>query len=424
MISSFAAASYVTILNRTEECPMQRQLLISLLCSLLAAFTVSACGDHGNTKPVEPPPDQKQPVPDPPDKKDEEKDKEKEKEENDNDEFIEDLPSDDDLDMSYLTPVPCDATAPDALCYNKDAFVAAHPERIEAYRTWQYNIYTEGEEMNDVKENALQEALDKVVESIHELLASCNYYRDDQDQVRVKCPDELMGLFACPHMWFHPEMFVLGGIRFHEDEDPICYEELVPEPGGFCNVMSCSDGKVCSGPFSLLLDPNEDDEEDDLNDYFSALPICVSRERCLQLRESQNLSWSDSCYFSDRTVLTSEPSIPAFDDCDSLEDGLCAINCPCADPEARCTFISQEHPVGMCSTTRCQANQDCNGEEVCVQDGYYRQFKAAHWLLEDLYGHANATFDDCVQPNACEAWLDHHPRANFPMAVVHCDGND
>lgn len=397
---------------------IQRFLYLWLLCALVGAFVFVACGETSGSGPVEPPSDEQNDAPPPSDPDDNDDEKE---EKSGDDFFIDDLPTDEDLDLSHLTPIPCDATVPDALCYDTNAFVAAYPERIETYRQWQYGLYAEGETLNEEKENALQEVLDKVIESTHEMLGSCNYYRDEQGRTRVKCPDDLQGVFACPHMWFHPEMFVLGGIRYKEGEDPVCYEQLVPEPGGFCNIMGCSDGKVCTGPFSLLLDQSV---EEDANELMSALPVCLSPEMCLELRESQDLYYYDSCFFSDRTRLSSTPEIAHADDCDALDDDLCALNCPCADPQAHCIFISQEHPIGMCSTTRCHSNSDCSGQEVCVQDQYYRQFDAARWVLEDLFGHIDAGFDDCVKPSACESWLEIHPGANAPMPVVHCDGND
>lgn len=394
-----------------------RSSVLAFLVMLSCAFLATGCGEEPTPNPVEPPPEKQDPPPppttppDPPEKEDEE--------EEEDDFFFEDLPTDEDLDMSYLTAIPCDDSSADALCYNKEAFVAEYPERIEAYRAWQYGTYVDGITMDDEKEQALQEALDKIIEATHELLGSCNYYRDEEGRTRVRCPDEIFGVYACPHMWFQPEMFMLGGIRFQQGEDPICYEEFRPGVGGLCNFMGCSDGDVCSGEFSLLLDHSEDE---DPNTYFHPLPVCMPLDMCLEIRAQQGLSDAFSCKFPDGSRAYGYSVIEPVDDCDALEEGLCAINCPCADPDARCSMLSASRPIGMCSTTRCATTDDCPAEEACIRDPAEREHGWDTWMYARPFDYFDAPFSDCVRPQTCEDWVEVHADVGYTSELVQCNG--
>lgn len=339
--------------------------------------------------------------------------------------FIEDLPSSEELDFSHVERIPCDTTQADHLCYDKTTFIEQHGDRIEAYRAWHTARYSEGEDLTEEKRTALENAMNAVVDATHVILGKCNYYKDADGQTRVHCPDELHGVYACPHMWFHPEMFVMGGVRTHPDEDPICYEHIIPEPGGFCNIMGCSGEQVCTGVFSL--NPKTDDAEASSGFMMvrNALPVCVNPETCLSLREGHGLSADSSCYFTDRTTLLPDaPSIEHVSDCDAIEKGMCAVNCPCEEPDARCVLISQERNVGVCSTNKCQSSQDCKSNETCIQGRGYRVLPAYDWLLTDNYGHGDKAFEDCVDKTICESWRDLHGLSNVIYnRMADCNAN-
>lgn len=339
--------------------------------------------------------------------------------------FIEDLPSSEELDFSHIERIPCDDTQTNHLCYDKTAFTEQHADRIAAYRAWQKTLYSEGEELTDEEEAALDNAIDAVIEATHEILGKCNYYKDDNNQIRTHCPDDLSGLYACPHMWFYPEMFVMGGIRVHPDEAPICYEHIIPEPGGFCNIMGCSGEQVCTGVFSSNLRQDDVDDTSNSNMIMDALPVCVDPETCMALRESQGLNTNSSCYFSDRTTLSSDDLfIGDVDNCNALEEGMCAVNCPCEEPSARCVLISQERNVGVCTTSKCQSSQDCTSNETCIQSQVYQALPAYDWLFIDLYGHNNKAFEDCVDKVLCEDWRDLHGLSNLIYdRIVDCSAN-
>lgn len=313
-------------------------------------------------------------------------------------------------DYSDVEPIPCTGQE---LCYDPtDPDILA---RAGQYRAWLEEL--EGldipGEYTAEEAAALHKELDEVMRQTHIVLGLCNYFRDEDDNIRVDCPDELEDLFFCPHMWFRPEMPTIGGIRFSPDELPTCFPTLVPEEDVICTPQGCPQGTVCTGRFTLSGEPVVPDDGLGLH----PIPVCLPTEDCLRLRAGQSLDPEQSCYYSDlSTVETGQLDTV---DCENLAPYTCAVNCPCAENGARCSFIGEANPVGLCVTAGCSYAHECDDadyDSCAVPRGdflpsLYEWFRDTG--MKELYELPVPPFGRCANKTTCQ---DVFPSNNSPIA--------
>lgn len=321
--------------------------------------------------------------------------------------------TDPDNNPEDIRPTPCTGS----LCFNEN-----DPEiqtRIQEYRDWAHprmlNYIYQWEEYEDEDEakQLAKDFIDADIEDMAWVAGLCNYYEDELGRVRVQCPEALYPYYTCPHMWFKEPFLALGGLRFKTGDDPICYPDLRPKEHVFCIPHGCREGTVCSGFFGHDPDLSYDDGIE------GPLPVCLPIDTCLELREAHQLPVERSCIYRDRTTVQSGQTL-IVDDCDSLEEGLCASNCPCASPNATCEFLSETEAVGICATTTCLeygANPvPCKEHEVCAGIGSYVDFSMDGWvdlraiiasfLLDELSPPNAITSNLCVAQGSCESFRD------------------
>lgn len=218
-------------------------------------------------------------------------------------------------------------------------------------------------------------------------------------------------------------MFVIGGIRYNTEQLPVCYPQLVPETGVLCNPQGCAPGLVCSGMMTNLTEGLDPELASLLPE---PLPVCLTPEQCLQVRMHQSLDEEQSCYYPDLTTVKTKV-IPTVDDCNDLDDGLCAINCPCENPTDECMNLSETHNVGVCSSGTC-ADFSCENQQVCAMIRFYRDNMGA---LQDWMGEEEQSSYDlyelwekmdpalyqsemfiCTTAQACAAYTDYLPASD------------
>lgn len=299
------------------------------------------------------------------------------------------------LDLSGIDPVPCTGGE---LCYDPTA-----PElepRVAAYQRWLeelYDLHTP-DEHSPAERESLHEDILQIIQNTHRWYGLCNYTKGEDDRIHVECPDALKGLEVCPHMWFKPEMVVIGGIRLQPDGPFVCDPALVPELGVLCNPEGCTDGKVCSGLFSKF-----GTEE---NELLTQLPVCLTIDDCLHLREQQSLDPTQSCFYDDHSVVVSNDI--AVLDCDTLSPGTCTNTCPCANSGDRCAYSSEKNPVGLCYNARCEETRNCDDPiyRRCVAPYNHAERVSAWWRRAhevSLYDLPLPSSTYCVSSNACDA---------------------
>lgn len=235
--------------------------------------------------------------------------------------------------------------------------------------------------------------LDAMVDATHRALESCNYWRNDEGELRVECPEELGGVVACPHMWWRPEMFVVGAIPQRGETPGLCLEDVTIRPGRVCIPGGCDEGYVCSGDLTAIDD-----------DYVISIPVCIERERCIELRDRYGLDPERSCLQAnlEPAMTTTLPTV----DCSELSEGQCASNCACADPGEQCQLVTETQEIGLCSPSFCTKTEDCSGDLVCAwnENGNF------HWMMLDyldsdftfLYENYVVHGGVCVSDAACQ----------------------
>lgn len=309
-------------------------------------------------------------------------------------------------DEEEVLPVPCTGD----LCFDvNDPEIQA---RIQEYREWhtprmreQLEQWEDYDDEDDIQQLA-EEYTESNIENMQRLAQICSYYEDDLGRVRVKCPKEIYPYYTCPHMWFKEPFLALGGLRFVHGQDPICFPELAPTSDVLCVPGGCRDGKVCSGYFGH--DPVTTHNEE----LEGPLPVCLSVDTCLALREAHQLHAEESCFYDDyTTVQTAE--VLVIDDCSMLENGLCASNCPCTSEHESCAFLSETRDTGFCVTTSCHYNKDsCDDNEVCAsididnkdinQYGWWNLYELLEisFLTDILAGNLNR-IERCIDAETC-----------------------
>lgn len=256
-------------------------------------------------------------------------------------------------------------------------------------------------------EKEFQEAIDELAEKY----AACNYYRGPSGFVEVDCPD-WVDVYGCPGQFFN---FLNRYDRvLLSRSDPHHYYCLGEQPtkDHHCSGRwQCPEGQVCSGSLThdlMGLAHNPVDRS----------PTCVSGADCLALEHIEAHRGEDSCFYADFTRPTT--GRPAEQDCNALNVGECAINCPCPvgvsneqheTSEAACHFVSETRPIGICGTNRCQLDDPCLPlGHVCAivqPPTWARTFADAYAQRTD----SRPDLEDgvCVPRENCEAWAAREP---------------
>ncbi len=94
--------------------------------------------------------------------------------------------------------------------------------------------------------------------------------------------------------------------------------------------------------------------------------VCLDAESCLFADSQFPPELRGGCLYPDYT--TAVTGVPDSVPCESLQEGLCSINCPCADTDrSTCWGVSEVRPIGICTPPGaiCVARGMCGGR-VCV----------------------------------------------------------
>lgn len=196
------------------------------------------------------------------------------------------------------------------------------------------------------------EFIDALYEGYEEQTRECEFRLVDDRFLQVRCPlQEELRFPACPYNY-------LGtGAPARPDEDGwyYCMSEGLEETRE-CERSPCTDGLACEGalaaPLAVELDTSEA--------FFQWVSLdrhCVAPEFCVAVREREGIERVPSCYYADRSV--AETGVIPEVECSELQQGECAINCPCESAD-HCFGLSEDHPVGMCT--------DDSGGRACIAD--------------------------------------------------------
>ena len=292
-----------------------------------------------------------------------------------------------------IVPIPCTGGE---LCYDRNNPIVQ--ARVPAYRDWMLDVQdVESDDYSEDERERIRAFVDAAIEATHRMLESCNYFRDETGAVRVDCPEEVRELAVCPQNWFLPEMTVAGILPDRNGGPAYCLEDAALEEGKVCATVGCDEGLLCSGSLSLSA-PREDL-------FVGAIYACIERSLCLELREELGAPAEDSCLQWNREPATA-PTLES-QDCGLLEDGLCAVNCPCALPEQQCQLLTENQPVGLCTTSYCSSNSECSDGESCVVNW---SINFDHFWLDYTSGGSLAALHDgwvaskgvCAPEDRCE----------------------
>ena len=246
------------------------------------------------------------------------------------------------------------------------------------------------------------------VQEMIDSFAACNYQAKADGLVVVECPTWVTHR-GCPPSFFLPTTkdvtLAANGTRHY------CVSDPVPS-GVSCRVdLACPGGGVCAGEVTRAWDavPSE------------GVSRCIPADDCLRIAAAEGIMPdARTCFYSDFTV--PQTGLPDEQDCGTLAEGTCSINCPC-DPVAhpvietqvidRCLFVSEERPVGVCAS-----RAPCVDGSTCLISGSVcAGIAVPAWVQEyaDTKRPAETPSPSaywkgyCVMRDACEAWAAKNP---------------
>ena len=250
---------------------------------------------------------------------------------------------------------------------------------------------------------------------LRDMFAACNYQRQETGMVQVDCPDWVTAAGCPPSFYFDvpgsPRADILSS-RVTSGRhycvplaDDVAVESCEQQ-------LACRDGLVCSGRLTTSVFAAYAGE---VVSGSATLARCMDPAWCTTIEELEWPSGEQSCFYGDFTRPVT--GSPEPQDCGSLPDGACAVNCACPDitvdpllgPEpGTCLFVSEQRPVGVCGSWACTTNRDCDfGGRVCAR------FDAWPQWAEDYVAHrAGASIPMsrivdrgvCTSPAVCDAW--------------------
>lgn len=281
------------------------------------------------------------------------------------------------------------------------------PEGFEPfYECWddgEFCLDSESEEFKEFVSN-LPTVDNETVQGFLELYRMCDYFRDETGVVRSRCNEEVTlnhGGGLCPD-FFAMRPFFHAAFTSRSGDANYCLELLPNTPP---RQLTCTNGTVNLG----------------LVEYDLGATLfrrhgqgrCLPVEQCKFLEEREYPSREASCFYGDFSQMNT--GIIPEQDCASLQEGECAINCACpADGvvSVPCNFLSEERPIGICSTQ----SATCADDSRCFDDGdvCLRAVQNPTWINEWVAG-SNALREDapmklltyvgtCVPRDLCEHW--------------------
>ena len=271
--------------------------------------------------------------------------------------------------------------------------------------------------LDNIPEFFLSPAVEPWLDYFFMLYGSCTYWEDEHGLVRSRCPEIIFsdGTFSspnviCPHSWFHSG---IGALRSRSGAPTWCVsDERAEKHGGrpSCdNELRCPGGLVCTGQLTA-----------DWQDFFGGprgMPHCIDAPSCLTIESVEWPSRDQSCFYGDLTQ--PQTGVVAEQDCEALEDGLCAINCPCpegADPmfPSVCHYVSEQRPVGICGNVNhhCRSDEDCSfygnmggmGRVCAGIENPPLWLEDIHELRLERRPTTTIRPNICVHEAACDAW--------------------
>lgn len=304
-----------------------------------------------------------------------------------------------------LTPLSADDPRTTIPCEGELCYSAADPKTQDAYNDMYQRLAPEiPEDLEDpVQRDFLREQQEKILKRLQfmsDSYSACSYSERGEDIVVAECPQWTTDVRGCPGFFFdffnHEN---LPGVIELATEDPkkhLCFYGKRFSGG---KAFNCIDGQVRSGALTTRWDDSD-----------STKPSCFPPELCMQLSEDEKISREDVCFYGDFTTAQTGEITPQ--DCDTLEPGTCAINCPCGSaaegPDQGCQFLSEDNPVGICGLGSCYHPEDHNSCPLptlsCAMPKIPAWVQAAvqQGPMED------APLGVCVAPSACETWSENN----------------
>lgn len=266
--------------------------------------------------------------------------------------------------------------------------------RIEGEQLEEYGAPDE-----DLSDDPLVITDPELREFLREKYEKCEVALDEQGMVRVRCMEEVNteAVNPCPigryNLLTHDPLTLPG------DEWSYCLQDEGSAPFINCRNRGCNTGYVCEGSLRNIATEQTAD----------SLAFCVDPAKCLQVAGRLDDPGVAPCFYEDLT-LAATSEIPE-QDCETLAPHECALNCPCGKEAETCRFLSEQRPVGLCSTISCGKGTDfpCEFSEtgVCMH-----HTESPGWLSEIILegeDEDGLTLGACATVEDCEAYQERYP---------------
>ena len=135
---------------------------------------------------------------------------------------------------------------------------------------------------------------------------------------------------------------------------------------------------------------------------------CLDPRLCLFLETQFPGDLEGGCFYPDYT-LAETGILPQVGDCASLPEGLCSVDCPCPEDDARsvCYGLSEARPVGACALAGGCAEEAWIGPCLTGRDDTcLRAADPPPWTGEEFAFLAGGR---CTTPANCEALAERYP---------------
>lgn len=300
-----------------------------------------------------------------------------------------------------LAPIGKDDPRPILPCDGKLCYSSTDPETQNAYNDFYHKLAPDiPEDLEDPLEEAFlreqQEDILQTLQFMSDSYSACNYTEKREGIVVAECPSWTTDVRGCPGFFFdfynHEN---LPGILELSGKDPQKYLCFYGKRFTDAKTFNCRDGQVSSGALTTRWNDND-----------SHSSHCMTPDLCMQLSEDEGIKGEDVCFYGDFTTADSGEIAPQ--DCDSLEPGTCAINCPCGSAadgaDQGCQFLSEDNPVGICGLGSCSHAEDyrnCPLPSLSCAMPHVPTWVSAAVQNGPM---KETPLGVCVEPSACDAW--------------------
>jgi hypothetical protein len=237
----------------------------------------------------------------------------------------------------------------------------------------------------------------ETLERLRENYEKCDVAVDESGLVRARCTEDVTWSFVnpCPRGRFR--VTAQWPLNLPGSEWSYCLQDGFDYSIRNCRETDCTKGYVCEGSLRNLSDGAGED----------GIAFCVDPERCLTVTDQMDDVPAGACFYDDLTI--AETGEIAEQDCSSLESSECAINCPCAAGTGRCRFLSEEKPVGLCSSVICG---DSDSKCVTLDQGVCMHLADTPAWLSDITpedAEEDVQRGQCVSMEECEQLQARYP---------------